>query len=71
MFFDVPSVLIVFGGSLFVVLMKYNMGQFFRAAKIAMKAFMFSIEKPEELIEKSVEMADAARKGGWRWRNPP
>ena len=32
---------------------------------IAGKAFMFKIETPEELIEKIVEMADAARKGGF------
>ncbi|MED5525034.1 flagellar motor protein PomA [Gallaecimonas pentaromativorans] len=64
-FYDTPSVLIVIGGSLCVVLVKFNMGQFFGATKIAMKAFMFKLEKPEELIEKAVEMADAARKGGF------
>ncbi|RJG51540.1 flagellar motor protein PomA [Motilimonas pumila] len=64
-FIDVPSVLIVFVGSLFVVLMKYNMGQFLGAVKIGIKAFMFKIEKPEELIATSVEMADSARKGGF------
>ena len=64
-FVDVPSILIVVCGSLFVVLMKFNMGQFLGAAKIGAKAFMFKNDKPEELIEKSVEMADAARKGGF------
>jgi len=65
MFADVPSVLIVFCGSLFVVLSNYTLGQFFGAGKIAAKAFMFKIEPPEELIQKIVEMADAARKGGF------
>lgn len=65
MFVDVPSVLIVFCGSLFVVLSNYTMGQFFGIGKVAGKAFMFKIEAPEELIEKSVELADAARKGGF------
>ncbi len=65
MFFDVPSVLIVFGGSIFVVLMKYTFGQFFGAFKIAGKAFMFKADEPEDLIAKVVEMADAARKGGF------
>jgi len=64
-FVDVPSVLIVFGGSLFVVMMKFNLKQFLGAVKIAAKAFMFKLEKPEELIEQSVSMADAARKGGF------
>lgn len=65
MFYDTSSLLIVFGGSAFVVLMKYNIGQFFGAAKIAAKAFMFKTDNPEELIAKIVEMADAARKGGF------
>ncbi len=65
MFVDTQSVLIVFGGSIFIVLSNYSMGQFFGIGKIIAKAFMFKIEKPEELIEKSVEMADAARKGGF------
>ncbi|MCW8107414.1 flagellar motor protein PomA [Alteromonas ponticola] len=65
MFADVPSVLIVFGGTLFVTLSQYTLGQFFGAGKVAGKAFMFKIDTPEELIEKIVEMADAARKGGF------
>ena len=65
MFLDVTSVLIVVGGTTFVVMMKYNMGQFFGAVKIAMKAFVFKIEASDLLIEKIVEMADAARKGGF------
>lgn len=65
MFIDTQSILIVFCGSTFVVLSNYSLGQFFGIGKIMGKAFMFKIEKPEELIEKSVEMADAARKGGF------
>lgn len=65
MFMDTQSVLIVFCGSLFIVLSNFNLGQFFGVGKIAAKAFMFKIESPDELIEKSVEMADAARKGGF------
>ena len=65
MFVDVTSILIVVGGSAFVVLMKFTMGQFFGATKIAGKAFMFKADEPEDLIAKIVEMADAARKGGF------
>jgi len=65
MFADVTSILIVVGGSTFVVLMKFTIGQFFGAAKIAGKAFMFKVDEPEDLIAKVVEMADAARKGGF------
>lgn len=65
MFLNVPSILIVFGGTLFVVLSQFTLGQFFGAGKIAAKAFMFKIEAPDDLIQKIVEMADAARKGGF------
>ena len=65
MFINIPSILIVFGGSIFVVLSQYTLNQFFGAGKIAAKAFMFKIESPEDLIQKIVEMADAARKGGF------
>ncbi|WP_243421622.1 flagellar motor protein PomA [Vibrio cholerae] len=65
MFVDLVSIIIVVGGSVFVVLMKFEMGQFFGAGKIAAKAFMFKADSPEELIAKIVEMADAARKGGF------
>lgn len=65
MFVDVASVLIVIGGTIFVVMMKFSLGQFFGAVKIAAKAFIFKLDKPEDLIEQSVTMADAARKGGF------
>lgn len=65
MFINVPSILIVFCGSFFVVMSQFTMGQFFGAGKIAGKAFMFKIDTPESQIEKVVEMADAARKGGF------
>lgn len=65
MFIDMVSLLIVIGGTFFVVMMKYNIGQFIGAVKIAAKAFMYKTDAPEELISKSVEMADAARKGGF------
>ena len=55
MFFSGPSILIVFCGSLCVVLSQYTFGQFFGAGKIAGKAFMFKIETPESQIEKIVE----------------
>ena len=38
-FFNVPSLLIVIGGSLFVVLAKFNVGQFIGAIKVAGRAF--------------------------------
>ena len=63
-FFNLPSLLIVFGGTLFVVLMKFGVGQFFGSFKIAIKAFMFKCDTPENLINQSVELASLARKNG-------
>jgi chemotaxis protein MotA len=63
-FINPPSLLIVIGGSIFVVLMKFTLGQFLGAGKIAAKAFMFKSLNPEDIIAETVELADAARKGG-------
>lgn len=64
MFVNVPSVLIVVVGSMFAVLMKFELGQFLGAIKVAGKAFAFKLVKPEALIGEIVEMAGLARKGG-------
>ena len=63
-FVNVPSILIVIGGTIFAVLMKFSVGQFLSAFKVAGKSFKFKITSPEELIVEVVEIADAARKGG-------
>ena len=63
-FWNVPSVCIVFGGTAFVVAMKYNLKTLPAAAGIAMKAFLNKSEGVTELIDKSMELAEAARKGG-------
>lgn len=64
MFVNAPSLLIVMVGSLFVVLMKFNLGQFLGAIKVAIKAFSFKMTAPQDLIDEVVELADEARKGG-------
>ncbi len=64
MFVNGPSLMIVMIGSLFVVLMKFNLGQFLGAIKVAIKAFSFKLTPPEDLIEEVVALADEARKGG-------
>ncbi len=64
MFVDVPSMLIVIVGSIFVVLAKFGLGQFLGAGKIAGKAFMFKLADPAEMIDEIVGLADEARKGG-------
>ena len=63
-FVNTPSMIIVLGGTIMVTMMKFSLGQFLSAAKVAVRAFSFKQDTPEELIEKSVELAQAARKGG-------
>ncbi len=64
MFVDIPSVLIVIVGSIFVVMAKFGLGQFLGAGKVAAKAFMFKVDDPAEMIDEIVGLADEARKGG-------
>ena len=63
-FFNIPSIMVVFGGTVGAVLMQFSISQFFNAVKIALKAFLHRPESPQELIEMTVQMASTARKGG-------
>jgi chemotaxis protein MotA len=63
-FVNVPSLLIVLGGTMAVVMIKFSMGQFFGAFKVAARAFSFKLESPEALIEKIVSLSNVARKEG-------
>lgn len=63
-FVNVPSLLVVVGGTIGAVMMKFTLAQFLGAFKVALKAFMSKLDKPEDLIEQTVEMANEARKGG-------
>lgn len=64
MYFDLPAVLIVFVGSIFVVLIKFSLGQFLGAIRVALKAFSLHQIAPQALIDEVVQLADSARKGG-------
>lgn len=64
MFVDVPSVLIVFGGTFGVSLMRIPLSDFLRSFAVLGKAFMNKREDPAVLIEEAVRLADVARKNG-------
>ncbi len=64
MFINIPSLLIVMGGAMFAVLMKFELGQFLSAVKVAGKAFSFKLPKPDAMIDEIVELAGEARKNG-------
>ena len=63
-FLNVPSLFVVVGGTIGAVMMKFTLAQFLGAFKVALKAFMSKLDKPEDLIQQTVEMANEARKGG-------
>ena len=62
--FDVPAVMIVVVGTVFVVLMKFSLTQFLSCFRVAGKAFVVKPVDPVELIDEVVELADVARKNG-------
>lgn len=64
MYINVPSILIVVVGSVFVAMSKLTLERFLGVGSVIGKAFSFKLVSQDELIEEIVELADAARKGG-------
>lgn len=63
-FMNIPSLLIVIGGSLLVVLAKFSVAQFLGAIKVAGRAFKFRLPDIESSIAELVELSGIARKQG-------
>lgn len=63
-FLNVPSLLIVGVGTLMVVLMKFPLAHCMSGMKIGLKAFFHKTDKPDDLIEQGVSLAEVARKEG-------
>ncbi len=63
-FLNTPALLVVFGGTFTVTMMKFSLGSFLSAASVALKAFIHKPLSAEELIENAVELAKTARQGG-------
>ena len=57
-FINGSSLLIVMGGTAAVTLMKYSFGEIMGSFKVGMKAFFHKPEKPRELIDVGVELAN-------------
>jgi len=64
LFWNMPSVMIVFGGTIAAAMIAYPLKEFLGVFKTVVKVFMFKIEKPEDLIKTLVEISNKARKGG-------
>ena len=63
-FVNVPSLVVVIGGTLMVTLCQISLGQFFGSFKVGISAFLHKDKSPEALIEEAIELADVARKEG-------
>lgn len=63
-FLNAPSLLIVVGGTLLVVLAKFSIHQFLSAFRVAARAFKFRLPDTEDSINELVEIAQVARKEG-------
>lgn len=64
LFVNVPSILIVVGGTFMVTLMEVSLKDFLGSFGIAMKAFFYQTYDANQLIEEAVQLADVARKNG-------
>lgn len=63
-FVNVPSILVVIGGTFAVTLMRVTLGDFLGSFKIGLKGFFYKLDATQILIDESVEMANVARKEG-------
>ena len=64
-FFEGTSMLIVFAGSILVLLTRSKLGDFLNMfSKIILKTVFAGVDKPVDLIEQIIEMANIARKDG-------
>ena len=63
-FIDIPSLLIVGGGTIATTFIKFSMKEVIGTIKVALKAFFVKVEPPEVIIERMVEYAKIARKDG-------
>lgn len=64
MFVNIPSILIVMGGTMAATMIAFPLSDFLSMFKTGMKIFIFKIQPPEEIINNLVEISNKARKGG-------
>lgn len=64
LFYDLPSIMIVFGGSIAALLIAYPLPKFLEGFKTVKHAFSNVVLDPQQLIKQINELALAARKEG-------
>lgn len=63
-FINVPSILIVVGGTIFVTMMCFSMGEMARAIGIIMKTISYTNRDPSEAAIQVLQIAELARRQG-------
>lgn len=63
-FIDTPSILIVFGGTMFAVMYTAPLPVFLGSFGVMAKAFLPPVKKMDQLVERMAELAAIARKDG-------
>jgi len=63
-FIDPPSMLIVLGGTIGVLLVGYPLNKCLGVIGVVMKTFMYKVDKGADVIAKLVELAQTVRKDG-------
>ena len=63
-FVNVPSIVVVCGGTLAVVLCQVSLGQFLGSFKVGIRAFLHKSTPANTLIAEALDLAETARKDG-------
>ena len=64
LFLNVPSILIVIGGTFATAFIRYSMSDVVNSMKVALNAFTSKLSVPQEVIQEIVNLANIARKNG-------
>lgn len=64
LFIDIPSILIVGGGTIATTFIRFSMRDVFNSVKVAMKAFIYQIQPVDEVVRQMVQYAQIAKKEG-------
>ena len=63
-FFNVPGILIVIGGTFATSFIKFTLSDVFNSIQVGMKAFLVKVESPEDIIQTMIGYAKMAKKEG-------
>lgn len=64
LFVNIPSALVVIGGTVAVTFIRFKMADVLGSIAVAIKAFLFKIQNPEEIINEMVDYTRIAKKEG-------